>query len=225
MVISALKGKNKMVALETIAQATGVPDPDLDTIFSYLDQVSGPVATDKKPLRIIAPAVNQLHVRAKDIQSDLGAPVQKMKRKIVIVRAFKRVTDYYVILKGINPPVDPVQRIEFKKEIEFAKKLIGIVHRLLREIGGENIGYDEQLNLAASIRNSYASELKNLKDEYPFPEFARKEKMVRQSIAAANVSWIFFIIYILAKLGVLSALIHAIVELFRGVIDLNRHLP
>lgn len=205
-----------MVALETIISATGNPNPDLDAIFKYLDQIAGPDATEKEPLKVIAPAVSELHDRARDLEFDLAAENQKTKRKINIGRAFNRITDFYVILMEITTPVNPVEMLLLNSEIEFARKLIGISYRLLKEVGGEKANYNEPLNLSREIRIPYATELGSLREKYPLPGFAHQEKMVRQSIFTANISWIIFFIYILSQLGALDWLVRTISDFLRS---------
>jgi hypothetical protein len=205
-----------MVALETIISATGNSNPNLDEIFKYLDQIAGPDASEKEPLKVIAPVVSELHDNARDLEFDLAADNQQTKRKAVVVRTFNRVTDLYVIMMEIDPPKDPVQKLQFDPEIEFTRKLIGISFRLLKEIGGENAGYKDPLNLTREMRIPYATELGSLREKHPMPGFARQENMARQSIFVANVSWIIFFIYIFAELGGFNWLYETIAELFSG---------
>ena len=206
----------RMVSLELIVASTGNPAPDLESVYEYLDSIAGPVATEHDPLKVIAPAVHELHGRARDLEFDLSAESQATKRKVLIVRAFAKVTDFYMILKGINPPTDPTGRLEYNSEVEFARQLIDILFRLVKEIGGEKASYDEPLNLPRAVRILYANKLAFLREKYPLPVFAQQDHMARRSIFAANISWILIIIFVLAKLGLLERIIQAIVDLFRS---------
>lgn len=205
-----------MVSLETISAATGNPKPDLRTIINYLDETAGPQALAKNPLKVVAPAISKLHVRARTLQFDLTAKNQKFKYKLLVIRAFKKITDHYAILAGIQAPANPTGKIEFQRELDFARKLIDISYRLMLEVGLEEGVYNEPLNLAEPVRQTYAAELKVLRKEYPLPEFARKENMAKQGLLAANIGWIFFIIFILARLGLLELLFEAIGSMFKG---------
>ncbi|MCK4720956.1 hypothetical protein KAU08_09865 [bacterium] len=205
-----------MVSLETISAATENPKPDLRTIINYLDETSGPQASAKNTLKVIAPAISKLHTRARTLQFELTAKNQKFKYKLLVIRAFKKITDHYAILAGIQAPADPVEKIEFQREIDFARKLIDISYRLMLEAGLEEGVYNEPLDLAEPVRQSYAAELKVIREEYPLPEFARKENMAKQGLLAANVSWIIFIIIILAQLGVVELIFEAIAGIFKG---------
>ncbi len=200
-----------MVSLAVIAKATGVPNPDFNTVLRYLEDIAKPIAVEKDPLKIIAPAINRFHHRAESLQYGLKAKNLDARRlKNLVTRGFSRITALYVILKGIQAPDDLIKRRQFNDEVIFARKLLEIAYRLYREIGGTPELKWDAVMLPENRRNFYIEEIKALRSKYPFPEFALKHNLEKRSAVFAGAGWIFLLIFILADTGILPLIISAI---------------
>jgi len=200
-----------MVSLAGIAAQTGKEEPDLETIFRYLDESAQPVAIESKSLLVVSGAVHRLHDRVQGLKVDITAKSLTLHQlKSTVTTAFTDVTDYYMILAGISPPSDPVDRIRFDREVEFARKVIQVVFRLYMEIGGKSELKWEAVMPERGRREAFAAELKALGEAYPLPEFATEQKMLRQSRLLANLGWIVFFIFILWQAGALGDILKLI---------------
>ncbi len=206
-----------MVSLAAIASATGKEDPDLEAILRYLDESAQPVAIETRPLLVVSGAVHRLHDRVLGLQVDItGKSLTVHQLKSTVTRTFNDVAEYYMILAGISPPSDPVDRIRFEREVEFARKMVQIAFRLYREIGGKSDVKWEAVMPQQGRREAFAAELKALGEAYPLPEFATEERMLRQSRLLANLGWIVFFIFILWQAGILADLLRLLGWLISG---------
>ena len=204
-----------MVTPATIATATGVADPDIDTILRYLEEKAFPVAEARNPLKVVSPVVNRLHSRARTLQFDLTASNLTPERlKTAAARAFSKSADHYEILAAIAPPLDPVQRTQFDREIVFARKLLAICLRLLKEVGGKPTPVWEVTMIPEGRREAYSAELKVLRNEYKVPAFAMKHNMARRSEFFGGIGWLVMLIFILGQTGVLGAIVRAVIAIF-----------
>jgi len=205
-----------MPSLAEIAFDSGIENPDFPAILEYLRKQGEPVAYVKNPLKVVSPAVNIIHTRARTLQFELTAKKLNTNRlKSVVTRGFNDITKFYTILHGVEPPSKFDDRQEFIREQEFAEKILEVYYRLLREIGATTDPVWEPRLPNEARREGYSAEVKVLREEYKLPEFAMKENMARRSGCAANFGWVFFIVYILLKTGLLEVIVRAIGEWFR----------
>jgi hypothetical protein len=200
-----------MATLASIATATGIDNPDLITVFNHLHQRALPISEAKRPLAVVAPAVNRIHDRARILQFDLTATGQTRERLAPsAVRAFDKITEYYIILAGLRPPDDEKGRLAMEREIEFGQKAVDISYRLLKyfekvDETGEHVQGEIDPKLEA-----FSAELKKLRAEYPLPDFARKEHMIRRSLIAGNIGCIIFLLFFLFQSGLLRVIFEII---------------
>jgi len=205
-----------MVNLAAIASATGVKEPDLLTVYRYLEDQALPVAEVAKPFPIIAPAVNRLHSRAKTLEFDLTAANLTPERlRTSVSRAFSEVADCYSILSGVSPPKNPVEAQLFSKEKEFARKLLAVCFRVFIEIGGKPEPKWDVVMIPEGRRESLAAEIKVLRAEHPFPEFAQLHNIQRRSARLSIMGWIVLAWIILIQMGLLGPILAFIESVFR----------
>jgi len=190
-----------MVSLESIAKQTKLETPDIHTVFMHLDQLSQPVAKEKNPLRIIAPAIYKIHDRTKALIQSLEKDRPPRTQAITFGNAFDDLTGWYVTLKGIEPPSRDSDRKKYNDEINYARKLIEIAYNLLIKIGGKGTPHFEPVQLPKSDRIAFKESLKSLEKENPVPHFATEAVLKSRSAKASWVSWIFLIFWIFWYFG------------------------
>ena len=206
-----------MVSLSSIAQTTGVANPDLAAVYHQLEIMAQPIAEQTRPLPIIAPAVNLLHDQAYDLEVPLGAksePAQSLD--LLLARSFSRITDYYVIITGIEPPMEPVEAAIYRQEVDFDRKMIEFLYRLIQE---RNVPYTPNPStphMSNERRLQYADELKKILAANPLPAFAQEERLRRRGFGMSIIGWTIFLFWVLINMGVLANLIDAIATLFRS---------
>ncbi len=205
-----------MPSLAEIASGSGIQEPDYPAIINYLREQGDPVAHEKNPLKVVAPAVSIIHTRARTLQFELTAKNVNVSRiRAVVVRGFNDITKFYSILHGIEPPSKGDERQEFMREREFAEKILDVYYRVLRDIGGTaQLNWEAQM-LTLTQRESYSAEAKVLREAFQLPDFAMKEQMARRSGCIANSGWLIFILFILIRTGLLWEIIEGIFEAFR----------
>ena len=203
-----------MVKFAQIAKSTESGASDLTELFRQLDALAQPIADEPKPLPIIAPAVLEIHNKARDLEFTLSAKRQTDDRlNAIISSAFRRITDYYVIITGISPPADPVERIVYQMEVDFARKMVEMSYDLANSIGGATKGSAQPSELPTGIKAKYAEQIKLLRDKYPVPDFASEKRMRRRGARMGVVGWIIFALFILGQSGLLSEIIKAVANL------------
>jgi hypothetical protein len=190
--------------------SVGAPDvgtPDIGAVLKYLDEQARPVAQERNPLPIIAPAVYEMHQRANRLLLALGK--DRLPRTIATSAgtAFANITDYYVAITGIAPPSDPLERKQYYDEINYAKGLVDLTYRLLVAVGGKGTLEWEPVQLSEEARTGFSEELQNLKKNRLLPAFASEHMASRRSAFASLMSWLFFLIWILWITGLWQMII------------------
>lgn len=191
-----------MATLATIAQKTGVADPDLNTVFRFLDDAASPQAETKDPLRLVAPIVNKAHRRANKLLLSLGKHRPARTHAISTGTAFGDFTDYYITLTGVVPPTDGAKKDLLAAEVDYVRDLVVFTYNLLVDVGGKPTVIWNAVPLAEDRRAFYSEELLRLKKGRLIPDFASEESLARKGRAASWVSWIFFVLWILWMTGI-----------------------
>lgn len=196
-----------MVSISTIAGKSGKGRVDLGLVFETLDTMAEPIAIDKKPLRIIAPAVMKIHNRTRDLEFELtNDKANPVSLATTAVNSFSSITDYYVIIAGIHPSEESGEKDAYTKELEFARAMVEQSYNILVNSGGGTGDSIDLLEIPSAQRQAYASSLKELRDRYPLPEFAKKEHMVRQRKACGCFSGCMIIIVYMIISGFIQIL-------------------
>jgi hypothetical protein len=200
-----------MATLASITTATGIENPDITTVFNNLHERALPVSQAKRPLAVVAPAVNRMHDQARILQFDLTATGQTLERLTPSAeRAFDKITDFYIILAGIIPPENDKGRQALSKEIEFGQKTVDVCFRTLKYL---HTAAETGKHIPGTIDprlEGFAAELKGLRARYPLPDFARKENMIKRGLVAGNIGCIIFIIFFMLHSGLLGLIIEII---------------
>ena len=126
-----------MPSLDLIATGSGIDNPTTLEIIKHLESRGQPVAKSKNALKVIAPVVNVLHARLGGLIAAMGNKKYDPQRtKRMVNYAFRRITDMYTILSGIEASGEYLDGEKINSERIFARELIARVHELLLEIGG-----------------------------------------------------------------------------------------
>lgn len=205
-----------MVTLAAIASGSGVDDPDLAVVFERLNTLAQPLAEPKKPLQIIAPAVWRMHRRARLLETALdGKKLAPDRLAQMVARSFSKIADFHVIITGIVPPSNPVERDQYEREVEFGRKMVEIAYRLLKEVGGKPTAKWAAVEISKERCDEYASQVAELRKKHPLPAFAEEEQIRRRSEGCSWVGWLILFWFIAAHIGFLGAIIEAIANLFK----------
>ncbi len=190
-----------MATLATIAQKTGVADPDLNTVFKFLNDAASPQAETKDPLRLLAPIVNKAHRRANKLMLSLGKQRPARTQAISVGTAFGDFTDYYITLTGVVPPTDGAKKDLLAAEVDYVRDMVVFTYSLLKDVGGKPTVRWDAVPLAGDRRAFYSEELLRLKKGRLIPDFASEESLASRGRAMGFVSWILFVLWILWMTG------------------------
>lgn len=202
-----------MPSLDVIANGTGIDNPTTRELIAHLESRGKPVARSKNVLRIIAPAVNILHARLGGLIAAMEYKKRDPKRtKRMVNYAFRRITDMYTILSGIESSDAALDSKKLITERKFARELITHVYALLLEIGGKPEPKWDPIELSPSRIDVWHKSLKKLKAENPLPDFARKENMKKGFAVSSLVFFVIMTLFFLIDTGMLQLIIEMIRE-------------